>query len=494
MTAGRIGWVSGLLFLIAWILLFPAEPWNVDADIYDYLSVARNLLEGDGLSNDLIYPMTTAFDWGRQLPQPLLHRPAGYPILLVPAVLATRGDPVRAQQTVRVLQFGFLILIVWAGLVGFQRRDVGFAGPAWLLLLFSPYLGAAVTRGWVEIPCALVLLVLWLRLREHNSSSAGLQRALVDGALIAGLTLLRNDLLWVPVLWWLAAVLLSPHRRQLGEFRFWRYPATACGVWLVLTLPWWIHVTLVAGSPFFNPMSYSLQLDLGTNWWNYPRLRGLEPESALSNLRHNFLPAVIKTRHGLRYFFETLGWWLPWSIWAGAVALWLNSRLRHRGHGVLRTDRPIVLLGVTLVGMALFYALISQEVRHLLVLLPVLAWEIVMMMAQLTSRWETHKRLGAPILAAVVGLAIVVAPPSMPAEQQRLEVKKRQAVRVEELAGEVDNWPPGPIFTDNAAVCWLTGRTGVWRPLNSDVEETIRETVPGMRAARWARLQAPRSE
>ncbi|HPF35494.1 MAG TPA: hypothetical protein PLH84_08735, partial [Candidatus Krumholzibacteria bacterium] len=66
---------AALLFAAAWLLLHPAEPWPADADAYDHLAAARNLLRGDGLSNDLIYPVTLAWDWGRQLPQPMLQRP-----------------------------------------------------------------------------------------------------------------------------------------------------------------------------------------------------------------------------------------------------------------------------------------------------------------------------------------------------------------------------------------------------------------------------------
>ncbi len=489
MTGGRLGILTGAAFLVAWLLLFPAQPWEPDADIYDNLSAARNLLEGEGLSSDVIYPLTTAFEWGRCLPQPMLHRGPGFPFLLTPVLLVAQGDPFQAPAGVRILQLVFLMIVAWLGLREFQRRGMVFAGPAWLLLLlFSPLLGLAVNWGWVEVPCGMLLLALWLRLRDFRSETAGVAQGLVDGGLAGALTLVRSDLSWIPVLWWLAAVVLSSRRGGFRMFPPRGYLVPAVTMWLALVLPWWIHVYQVAGSPFFNPLSFALQLDLDQEWWQYPRLRGLEPQSALSNLRDNFLPALIKVRHGLRFFLETLGQWLPWPVWAGGVALGLSSCWRHRRQGLLRCGGPMVLLGATLLGLVLLYALISQEVRHLIVLLPVVAWEFVQAAAQRVRRLLTGKRLHAPVLTAIAGLSLIIAPQNPRGELNHLEATKSRAGRVFELVEEVQTWPPGPVFTDNAAVCWYSGRTGIWRPFDAEVEATLRRTVPGMRDARWVRL------
>ncbi len=492
MTTGRAGAAAGLCFLVVWLLLYPAEPWDAGADVYDHLSVARNLLEGDGLSCDVIYPLTTTYEWGRQLPQPLLHRSPGFALLLTSALLAVDSDPKLARQAVRVLQIGLLALTVWLGLGGFFRRGAAFAGPAWLLLLlFNPLLGLAVNWGWVEVACAFLLLALWLRLRDRNPFAAGLRTALVDGALVGILTLLRIDLVWVPALWWLAAVLSTPHRRWFGWPRLRLYLAVSCGMWLLLTAPWWIHVSRVAGSPLFNPLSYALQLDLAENWWEYPRLRGLTPEPPLANLQANLLPTLLKVRHGIRFFLETLGHWLPWPVWGGVLVLAGASWRRRRRHGKLRAAGPTALLGLTLGGLILVYALLSQEVRHVLVLLPVLAWETVLLATQETRRLALRSRWRALLLAALAGLAILWAPPHLGGQAVRLAEIRRQEPSIAALAREVGSWPPGPVFTDNVAVCWLTGRTGVWRPYDEAVEAAIREVVPGMREARWVRLSAP---
>jgi len=73
----RTGAVGILCFVLAWLALYSAEPWEAGGDIYDHLSVARNVTEGRGLKYDVVYPLTTTFEWGRELPQPQLHRPPG---------------------------------------------------------------------------------------------------------------------------------------------------------------------------------------------------------------------------------------------------------------------------------------------------------------------------------------------------------------------------------------------------------------------------------
>ncbi len=500
MTAQRALILAGILFLAAWVLLHPALPWDPDADIYDHLSVARNLLRGDGLRGEVIYPLTTAFEWGCDLPQPMLHRPPGFVLLLAP-VLGLTGfgpdDASGAATVVRWLQVGLLAGILGVGLAGLARRDAAGAGPAWLLLLlFNPLLALAVGWGWSELACALVLLVLWLRLRDRYEVSTTVRAALIDGALAGVLTLLRTELAWIPLAWWLAATCLGS--RGPGGWtiaaRCWLLPAATA--WLAVTAPWWIHVWRVAGSPFFNPLSYALQLDLAERWWDYPRLRGLSPEAPLDNLRDNLPAALVKTRHGLRFFLTGLGQWLPWSAWGGGVVLGLLAWRRRAGRSAsrrrsvrwLRAAGPGGLLALTLAGLMLVYAPLSQETRHLLVLLPVLAWEIALAATRLCRRLVVGAAWRAILPAVAASLAILLTPSRETAEWRLMDGIADRADRAEQLAAELAVRPAGPVFTDNAAVCWLSGRRGVWRPWDAAVETSIRARVPGMAHAPWVRL------
>ena len=117
-----------------------------------------------------------------------------------------------------------------------------------------------------------------------------------------------------------------------------------------------------------------------------------------------------------------------------------------------------------------------------------MAWEAVLLGETVLRRTDLPPARRTLILTGVTGLAIVLAPPRPEGEMASREEARNQAALVTMLAKEVQTWAPGPVFTDNSAVCWLTDRRGVWRPYNEAVELEIRRTLPGMAAARWVRL------
>ena len=73
----------------------PRLPQLPNGDVFTSLGVARHLAAGDGLINDTVYPLFTAYPWGQTMPQPLMHRPPGLAFLLLPAWWLSGGDPVR---------------------------------------------------------------------------------------------------------------------------------------------------------------------------------------------------------------------------------------------------------------------------------------------------------------------------------------------------------------------------------------------------------------
>jgi len=479
---------AALLFAAAWLLLHPAEPWPADADAYDHLAAARNLLRGDGLSNDLIYPVTLAWDWGRQLPQPMLQRPPGFTLLLTAPVAAAHGDPAAALPLVRWLQVLLITLTAAVGWRGLARRDASAGGPVFLvLLLASPLMALGVAWGWSEVPAGLLLLLLWLGLRPDHDPDRSRRRALLLGLAAGLLTLTRTELTWVPLLWWASRTVLR--RRTPRDLRDELLVlGVAAAVWLVVTLPWWWHVTLVAGSPFFNPSAYALQLDLGEAWWEYPRLRGLEPLAPLDNLRENLGPALLKVRHGVRFFARTLHAWLPWPLWVG-VAMGLSLGVRRRGREAWTLVEPWGVLLGTLGGMVVLYGLTSQETRFLLTLAPVIAWEAALLGDRLLRRTSWPASARAAALAAPMAVAVVVWPGGTPGDHATLDAARREAPRAAALSAELAQGPPGPVFTDNAAVLWLSDRRGVWMPRDAQAEAEIRRLLPELGAAPWVRLR-----
>jgi len=485
---------AAVLFVAIWPVVHPPLPLTPVADVYTSLSVARNLAEGEGLNNDLAYPLFTAYPWGDSFPQPLVHRPPGLAFLLVPVYWLAGGDPVRCEELVPSLMLVLMGGLVMAGLHGLRRRGVAYAGPAWLLLLMvSPLLGLAVSQGWSQIPAALLLLILWLMVTRRRASRQSHGAMAGYAAVAAGLALVRMDLLWVPVLWWVGSMVGS-RRRPLSLLV--RRTVLAAFVGVLLLAPWWIHVTRYMGSPLGNPLASAVQLDLTGNWWAYPLLRSCEPLPLGENLTANALAALKKTAIGIRFFLQTLGLWLPWLFWVLAISSWLERTVGRwrRGHAFGRAIGPPGLLVITLGLLMIQYGFFSQETRFLLVLMPVLAFEGVLLGDRLVRRLP---RLGSALgrgsaLVAVVALALLVTPPGLGGEAGNVTAIRSSVFRVEAVMGEAFDLPAGPIFSDTSVIPWRLGRECVWSPYDAAVEAEIRQRVPGMAEAAYLHIAEER--
>lgn len=81
----------GILFLVVWMAIYPTPPHMPTSDLFTHLSVTRHLVEGQGFRTDVVYPVSLAYDFATELPQPLIHRPPGYAVLLVGPYLLARG-------------------------------------------------------------------------------------------------------------------------------------------------------------------------------------------------------------------------------------------------------------------------------------------------------------------------------------------------------------------------------------------------------------------
>ncbi len=486
-TVAIIAAVS-ILFGVVWLSIHPAEPQLPNGDVFTSLGVARHLAAGHGLMNDTVYPLFTAYEWGQTMPQPLVHRPPGLAFLLLPAWWLSGGDPVRCEALVQPVMVVVIVLVALVGLLGLRRQGHLAAAGGWLLLLLiSPLLSLAVDWGWSEVPAGLMLLVLWRGIRNRRPADLSGARTVGFALLAAVLAMIRSDVLWVPVLWWFGALLADPRprwRRSLAR------TLLAGAVGTVAITPWYAHVTTHTGAPLANPLVEAVQLDLSETWWEYPLLRGRTPVPLAENLQAQPAAAVHKVAVGIRVYLRTLGLWLPWLVWLAALVLWaarLRLRLR-RGRAVVRAIGPPGYLAITLGLMILQYGLFSHEYRHLLPLLPVLAWEAAILAdTSLRRRVRGDWRRGL-LLAVLTWLCLRVTPPGLGAEYGNLTTARELSDRVDRVVAAHAQLPPGPVFTDSAIVPWRLGRPCVWSPFDASVEAAIRREVPAMADAPWVRL------
>jgi len=270
----------------------------------------------------------------------------------------------------------------------------------------------------------------------------------------------------------------------------------AGAVGVLLLAPWWIHVTRYMGSPLGNPLAAAVQLDLTGDWWAYPLLRSCEPLPFGENLAANTPAAFKKTAIGIRFFLQTLGLWLPWLIWGLAIASWIERTIGRwrRGHAFGRALGPPGLLVITLGLLMIQYGFFSQETRFLLVIMPVLAFEGVLLGDRLVRRLP---RLGSALgrgsaLVAAVALALLVTPPGLGGEAGNVKAIQSAVFRVESVMGEAFDLPPGPVFSDTSVIPWRLGRECIWSPYNATVEAEIRRKVPGMEEAAYLHIAEDR--
>lgn len=488
----RTGTVLGLvsvLFGLLWLLVHPPLPQLPGGDVFTSLAVARHLTGGDGLVNDTVYPLFTAYEWGQTIPQPLIHRPPGLAVLLLPAWWGAGGDPAMAERLVRPVMVVIVAGIGLVGLLGLRRQQHLAAGGAWLLvLLISPLLALAVEWGWSEVPAGLMLLVLWRFLRNRRPADFGRPRTVAFALLSATLAMIRSDVLWIPVLWWFCAIVSDPRPRRRQSLAA---TLIAGVVGTIAIAPWYGHVTRHAGAPLANPLVEAVQLDLTEDWWQYPHLRSRTPIPLWENLRANPGPALHKIAVGIKAYLRDLGLWLPWLFWVVVITLWIHRSARRLRDAAPpgRALGPPGFLVLTTGLMFVQYGLFSHEYRHLLPLLPVIAWEGVILVDEYLRRALHGPWRRGLVLAAGTWLALQLTPPGLGDEQGNVSLAIATSDEVARTVDRSRDLPDGPIFSDSAIVPWRLGRPYVWNPYTPAIEQQIRDVVPEMADAPWVRLE-----
>jgi hypothetical protein len=474
------GLVAALLVGALWGPLHERRPLLPTDDLYTHLSVARHLARGDGFRCDIAYPLSFAWPFARALPQPLVHRPPAWPVVLLLPWAAAGGDPDAAVAGVRALQTGVLALVAGLGVSAWLRRGRPGAAAAFLpALLACPLLPYAVDWGHTELAAGALLLGAWLRRREGAVAVGA-----ADGLLTGALALLRPELAWLPPAW---ALLLRPGDAGTGRpavARPWRGWLPALLVFAAVTAPWAARNARLTGDPFFSVQAAAEVVKDTRTWPGYDVYRQLTPQPAWGALRDDPAPIARKTARGLRFFAREwpglLAWPLPVLLLAGCTV-----RARAAGPGARRRADPAAVAIVSLGALMALYAPLDHSLRHLLPLAPIIAWEAAPWLGEgpLTLWRRSAGSRGTaprPLLAALVALAfatVLVAlttrePTGWAAaaheaaalqETTRLETARLRALPPDEVA-----------FTQTAAAPWFADRAAVWSPLDGTVADRIR--------------------
>jgi len=482
------GILAALLFLAVWIPTHTARPLLPTDDLYTHLSVARHLVHGEGFLTDVTYPLSFAFDFARELPQPLIHRQPGFAILLTAPCFATRGHPHRTVDQVRHMQIILLGLMAMVGTAFFLRRGNRAAVVAWLVLLFAnPLLVFAVDWGMVELVCSLLLLVIWLRMRDGAPGRPDW----IDGLLAGILCMLRLDLFWVPILWW---ILLGKNPRRIfsGPVAMNRRLGLVALAWLLVITPWAIRNLQVTGQPAFSLQTYAEHVKDTRTWPGYTVYQQLEPQPFFETMTSDPVPVLRKVGRGMKFFYRDMHRLVPVLVLVGlafGALAFLAARLK-----ILPAKPetgPMALVVLTTVLLTIQYSFFDHSLRHLLVVLPMMLWEFSAWIGD-TVRRVTHGpgeargdrsgllwNLGSVIfLPAVVAVVIVfLFPCRLPGWEFAADEAVSFAARTERQIESTRRTPPGVLFVDTSAVPWFIDRPVVWSPTEKSTRKRICELL-----------------
>ena len=128
----------------------------------------------------------------------------------------------------------------------------------------------------------------------------------------------------------------------------------------------------------------------------------------------------------------------------------------------------------TLALLIVLYSPFDHNLRHLIVVLPILAWELSLAGAGLPTRFERLGTIGSGLGLAAAAVAVTMLfPCRLPGWETAAADAARLRPAVETATAEVRTAPPGVVFVEYSAVPWFADRPGVWSPLDQEVAGRI---------------------
>ena len=224
-------------------------------------------------------------------------------------------------------------------------------------------------------------------------------------------------------------------------------------VMLLVLSPWLIRNVRLTGQPFFTLQAHAELVKNTRTWPGYQVYRQLTPQPMVRVLREDPVPVLRKAVRGLGFFGRESHRFFPPVLLSGFVIVMIASVWRRARHG--RWPGPDrlapALTALTLFLLSAQYAFFDHSLRHLLVLLPVLAWDTAYVAA---TRWRW---------VALVLLLVFLPPARLPGWDQSAR-QAAVAERTRPWAADAAQIAAGGVyFFDYSAGPWFLDHPGVWR-------------------------------
>jgi hypothetical protein len=390
----REAWLSaGLVFVVALLVRAWAAaqvPFPIPEDATYYWGVARNLVDGNGLTSNALWsyvtpardPLTGAF--GLVFPRPAFEIWLPLPTLLAAVpMLFLDSTSYAATLAVPVLLGALIPVLAWRlgadlaaerGLPRERARTLALgsglvSAVALPLVLPSALLDSTVPFGVTVLSVCLLETRL---LRDPRAARVRDPRLVGLGLALGIATLTRNEAIWVALAWAALAWWQGPDGRTARESRAMRarLVLVPAAVALAVVAPWLVRQAITFGSP--------LPGQAITNAW------------AISG-------------------FEIFAWKEPATLAsyvAAGPAVWLGDRLGGLTHNLVSVlalpGMPVAAVG--LIGLP--WVVRSRSLRLLLVS-AVATFAITTLVFPVQTTWGTYLHAAAPahVLLIVSGLA-----------------------------------------------------------------------------------------
>jgi hypothetical protein len=366
---GRVGVLICCATLLLALIIALAPPIGYDALIY-HLAAPAQFLESHRI---------------QLLPE---NWPANGPLL--PQMLYSFGIAVGFDSAARVFNLSWLILIllsVYAFGRRFSERSTGFIAaviilgipivPIWGTLAYGDF-----AWGFFEFT-ALSLWIIW----THHEESLG---TLLLSGVFLGLSLSSKYLAWGQFATLLIMTFLFVRKSSVRKILICLGMLTIPA--LLVSSPWYLKNLILSGNPLFP-------LILGGPGWPPERIRSLTEYHRSFSTGHRFIDFLLLPINIYRRYerFGTFG---------GSIEIPTPLFLFGFAFPWVKRSKPMNLLSIATLIRMVFWAITSQQIRHLIPLYPALALIAAHVLVQ-TRKSISGNRFGHVLQAGLCGGMLV---------------------------------------------------------------------------------------